>query len=51
MLCRLIEIIPVKWIDQVLEKALERAPLALCESAEAPAVAATGENSTEVVKH
>jgi len=38
-----LEIIPVKWIDQVLEHALERVPVALPESAAGPAaeVAAT----------
>ena len=35
-----IEIIPVKWIDQVLELALERKPEPLPESAEVAAVAA-----------
>jgi ATP-dependent Lon protease len=39
-----IEIVPVKWIDKVLELALERLPEPLAEApaAEAPAVAATG---------
>jgi ATP-dependent Lon protease len=39
-----IEIVPVKWIDKVLELALERLPEPLPEApaAEAPAVAATG---------
>jgi len=32
-----LEIIPVKWIDQVLEHALERVPVALPESAAGPA--------------
>jgi ATP-dependent Lon protease len=35
-----IEIVPVKWIDQVLERALERKPEPLPESAEVAAVAA-----------
>ena len=39
-----LEIIPVKWIDQVLELALERLPQALPDIEAAPAVAATGEN-------
>jgi len=39
-----IEIVPVKWIDQVLERALERKPEALPEQAEdASATAATAE--------
>jgi ATP-dependent Lon protease len=33
-----LEIVPVKWIDQVLELALERKPAPLSESAEVPAV-------------
>ena len=42
-----IEIIPVKWIDQVLEKALERKPEALPDSTEAAAgVAASDEAGT-----
>jgi len=48
-----IEIVPVKWIDQVLERALERAPEPLTEE-QAPAdVAATSENapSKTVVTH
>jgi len=53
-----IEIIPVRWIDKVLELALERVPQPLVDEevkvvtppvAEPAAVAATG--STEVVKH
>ena len=49
-----IEIIPVKWIDQVLERALERFPEALPESlADAPPL--TTENATlkasETIKH
>ena len=53
-----IEIIPVRWIDRVLELALERVPQPLSDEevkaatppvAEPAAVAATG--STEVVKH
>ena len=35
-----LEIIPVKWIDRVLEVALERAPVPLPEEETAPAVAA-----------
>jgi len=43
-----IEIIPVKWIDKVLELALERVPVPLPETvagAETPAVAAPAENT------
>ena len=50
-----LEIIPVKWIDQVLEHALERMPEALPETpaAEVPAVAKPAEvaENGEVVKH
>ncbi|MBS1188648.1 MAG: ATP-dependent proteinase, Serine peptidase family [Rhodocyclaceae bacterium] len=49
-----IEIVPVKWIDQVLERALERTPQALPEAEQAPAeVAAANENapSKTVVTH
>ena len=51
-----LEIIPVRWIDKVLEIALERHPVPLVEE-EAPAAAAaktTGESDavvTTVVKH
>ncbi len=48
-----LEIIPVRWIDKVLEIALERAPTAIVETpavaAVSPAVAADGQG--EVVKH
>jgi ATP-dependent Lon protease len=41
-----IEIVPVKWIDQVLERALERSPAALPEHGdEGTAVAAGSENA------
>jgi len=48
-----IEIIPVKWIDKVLELALERMPAPLPEPAEAVAAAETGstESTPAVVKH
>ncbi|HZX31780.1 MAG TPA: endopeptidase La [Rhodocyclaceae bacterium] len=49
-----IEILPVKWIDQVLARALERAPEPLPEAEQAPAeVAAASENapSKTVVTH
>jgi ATP-dependent Lon protease len=50
-----LEIIPVKWIDQVLEHALERMPEALPETpvAEVAAVAKPAEatENGEVVKH
>ena len=49
-----LEIIPVKWIDKVLEIALERMPEplaadAVAEAAPVPAVEA--DTLTEVVKH
>ena len=48
-----LEIIPVRWIDKVLEIALERAPTAIVETpavaAVSPAVTADGQG--EVVKH
>jgi ATP-dependent Lon protease len=40
-----IEIIPVKWIDQVLEKALERAPEALSDTTEANATVNAGNDA------
>ena len=49
-----IEIVPVKWIDNVLERALERMPEALAEPAEANAtVQPAGDTATEttVIKH
>jgi len=52
-----IEIVPVRWIDKVLELALERTPTPLPPEEEAKAAAApVGEaakdaGSTEVVKH
>ncbi|MEC5396553.1 endopeptidase La [Uliginosibacterium sp. H1] len=49
-----IEIVPVKWFDQVLERALERQPEALPDKEEAPAVAvASGDAGTPgtVVTH
>ncbi len=39
-----LEIIPVRWVDQVLEYALERKPEPLVRDAEAPPVAAASEN-------
>jgi ATP-dependent Lon protease len=47
-----LEIVPVKWIDKVLEMALERVPEALPDDVPAPVVAAgeAGEKS-EAVKH
>ena len=38
-----IEVIPVRWIDQVLELALERKPVPLTEAEEVPASASTEE--------
>jgi len=49
-----LEIVPVKWIDKVLEIALERQPVPLTdeEAAPAPAVASSEEKSkAPVVKH
>jgi len=49
-----IEIVPVRWIDKVLELALERVPEALPEEepkAEPVAEAAKDAATTEVVKH
>jgi ATP-dependent Lon protease len=48
-----LEIVPVRWIEKVLEVALERQPEALVEVAAAPvAVTPTAtEGSTDVVKH
>jgi ATP-dependent Lon protease len=50
-----LEIIPVRWIDKVLELALERqpVPLAAVEAAVSPAVPITGESTTDsnVIKH
>jgi len=40
-----LEIIPVKWIDKVLELALERLPEPLPEEEATPAVGGAGENS------
>ena len=47
-----LEIVPVKWIDQVLERALERKPEPLPESAEVAAVA-TGDAAaaTNLITH
>mgnify|MGYP000999331911 FL=1 len=51
-----IEVVPVKWFDQVLQHALERAPEPLPETSEpAPAVAAAGAEEdaavSGVIKH
>jgi ATP-dependent Lon protease len=49
-----IEIVPVRWIDRVLELALERVPEALPEEEPKPAAPvadATKETATEFVKH
>ncbi len=48
-----LEIIPVKWIDKVLELALERMPEPLPEESETPAVAGASENSAaqSIVTH
>jgi ATP-dependent Lon protease len=48
-----IEIVPVKWIDKVLEIALQRQPTPLPEEEGAPALPAAGPAPAagEVVKH
>jgi ATP-dependent Lon protease len=49
-----LEIVPVRWIDKVLEIALERMPEAVTETAPVEAVAAAAakaDGQTEVVKH
>jgi ATP-dependent Lon protease len=48
-----LEIVPVKWIDQVLEVALERQPVPLTEedAAAGPVKAGDVPAKTEVVKH
>ncbi|HJV02495.1 MAG TPA: endopeptidase La [Burkholderiaceae bacterium] len=49
-----LEIVPVRWIDKVLEVALERMPEALVETAAVETVAAAAtkvDGQTEVVKH
>ena len=48
-----LEIVPVKWIDKVLEVALERQPVAISdeEAAAAPVKPAEPPAATEVVKH
>ena len=50
-----LEIVPVKWIDRVLEVALERLPEALPETgpaaAPAPVAAAASEGGSDVVAH
>ncbi len=48
-----LDIHPVKWIDQVLELALERMPEALPDEAEGPAIAVPeeGASSAPAVKH
>jgi len=48
-----LEIIPVRWIDQVLELALERPPQALPEQEVAAGIAAAAENvsAQSIVTH
>jgi ATP-dependent Lon protease len=49
-----LEIVPVRWIDKVLEIALERMPVALVETAAVEAVAVVAgkpDGQTDVVKH
>ncbi|HEU4853158.1 MAG TPA: S16 family serine protease, partial [Telluria sp.] len=46
-----LEIVPVRWIDKVLEIALERQPTPIVEAAPAVPVTAPVDGATEVVKH
>jgi ATP-dependent Lon protease len=48
-----LEIIPVRWIDQVLEHALERTPAAVCvaETAAPPVMASAVESVPAVITH
>jgi ATP-dependent Lon protease len=49
-----LEIVPVRWIDKVLEIALERQPMPLVETPPVEAVAAAAakvDGQGEVVKH
>jgi len=48
-----LEIVPVRWIDKVLDIALERKPVPLAEEEAAPAAAASKEGKPEptLVKH
>jgi ATP-dependent Lon protease len=46
-----LEIIPVRWIEKVLEVALERQPEALAEPTQVPVTAGSPETGAEVVKH
>ncbi|WP_300434679.1 endopeptidase La [Zoogloea sp.] len=46
-----LEIIPVKWIDQVLEHALERVPVALPETTAAPAAEVAAAQPAEPVEN
>jgi ATP-dependent Lon protease len=46
-----LEIIPVRWIEKVLEVALERQPEPLVEATQVPVTAGAPETNAEVVKH
>ena len=46
-----LEIIPVKWVDRVLELALERLPEALPDVEAVPALASAGEVAQPIVTH
>ncbi|HEY1042274.1 MAG TPA: S16 family serine protease, partial [Telluria sp.] len=46
-----LEIVPVRWIDKVLEVALERQPTPVVEAAPAVPVPAPADGATDVVKH
>jgi len=46
-----LEILPVRWIEKVLEIALERQPEPLVEESPVPVATATSDGQAEVVKH
>jgi ATP-dependent Lon protease len=46
-----LEIVPVRWIEKVLEVALERQPEAIVDVQAVPVAAATGDAQGGVVKH
>jgi len=46
-----LDIHPVKWIDQVLELALERKPEPLTEEQNVPVPAASGSTAPAAIKH
>jgi ATP-dependent Lon protease len=46
-----IEILPVQWFDEVLDRALERKPLPLADAAPAPAPVPPAEQRPALIKH